>query len=251
MYPKLFGIIENYYVIWGAALCFMILWTRRRASHIYGISSDDASDILRWVLFGVFLGAMIGGYMDHWRRYANDPARILRFWESGLSSGPGFIGGGLFGVYKIKRLGLSVNRFAESSSLPCAFMLAIGRWGCFLNGCCRGLPTDSIFGVAFPNAPDVAVWPSQIFESAASLFIGIALFSIEKKRLSRGASPDHAALFPMFLILYGLYRTSFDFLREGDVIFFLGSGQYSGLIALIVGIIWLVRSRVTYARASS
>jgi phosphatidylglycerol:prolipoprotein diacylglycerol transferase len=165
----------------------------------------------------------------------------LRFWESGASSGPGFIGGGLFGLYKIKRLGVSTGSFAESASIPCAFMLFIGRWGCFANGCCAGLPTDSPLGVRFPSRPDAAVWPSQLFESTASLIIGISLLLLEKKRKNSDTS-NRAVLFPCFLITYGLYRIVFDFLREGRRTFIFEIGQYSGLVAFVVGLFWLSAS---------
>jgi phosphatidylglycerol:prolipoprotein diacylglycerol transferase len=243
---SLFGLgqikIDSYYLMWALALCLMVLWTKRRAAVIYGISDRNASDILMWTLCGVFIGATLGGYFDHWSRYSQSPGLLLRFWESGVSSGPGFIGGGLFGLFKTKRLGVSVDRFAESSSIPCSFMLFIGRIGCFLNGCCSGLPTDSPFGVRFPAYPGVKVFPSQIFESAAAFLIGILLVVIEKKRIRRPESKNHAVLLPMFLMLYGLYRIVFDFLRDGERIFVLSTGQYSGILALVVGIFWLTRS---------
>ncbi|MDR1510081.1 MAG: prolipoprotein diacylglyceryl transferase [Synergistaceae bacterium] len=242
MWPVLFGYIETYYIFWGAALMVMVFWTRRRAVFIYGISGTDAYDILWWVMCGVFIGSTLGGYLGNWERFADAPGKILRFWESGASSGPGFIGGGLFGLYKIKRLGIPVGSFAESASIPCAFMLFIGRWGCFANGCCAGLPTNSPLGVRFLSRPDAAVWPSQLFESTAALIIGISLALLEKKRLKHPDTLNRAVLFPCFLITYGLYRIVFDFLREGRRTFIFEIGQYSGLVAFVVGLFWLSAS---------
>jgi phosphatidylglycerol:prolipoprotein diacylglycerol transferase len=242
MLPILFWKIETYYVLWSAALVLMCLWTRRRATGLYGMSRDDVSDVLWWVLLGVFVGATIGGYIDRWDRFAQNPWSAYRFWESGLSSGPGFIGGGLLGVWRLRRLGISVDRFAESASAPTAFMLALGRWGCFANGCCRGLPTTSPFGVRFPSNPNLAVWPSQLFESAAAFVIGLLLLAVEGYRRRRGGAPDRAVSFPIFLITYGGYRIIFDFLREGPRSFGLQTGQYSGVIAALFGIGWLIRS---------
>jgi phosphatidylglycerol:prolipoprotein diacylglycerol transferase len=242
MWPVLFQYIETYYVFWGIALLLMVFCTKRRAMFLYGISGNHASDILWWVMCGVFIGATVGGYLGRWDRFVDDPGKILRFWENGVSSGPGFIGGGLFGLYKIRRLGIPVVGFAESSSIPCSFMLFIGRLGCFANGCCAGLPTTSPWGVRFPSRPYVAVWPSQLFESAAALIIGILLMFIEKKRLKHPNSLNRAVLFPLFLITYGLYRIVFDFLRDGERIFHLQIGQYSGFIAFVVGLVWLAAS---------
>ncbi|GHV54426.1 prolipoprotein diacylglyceryl transferase [Synergistales bacterium] len=247
MYPTLFEIgsvsADSYYIIWTIAICAMVFWTRKRASVKYGVPYDDAADALFWVMCGVFAGATLGGYFDNWQRFADDPIRILYFWESGVSSGPGFIGGGLAGLWKLKKLGVSVNSFAESASIPCAFMLFVGRWGCFLNGCCRGLPTDSFYGISFPDNPSVRVFPSQLSESFAAFIIFVSLLIIEKK-LRR--SPEDAAkaafLWPLFLISYGLYRFVFDFFRAGDRILGLRVGQHTGLLAVLVGAVWLVYS---------
>ncbi|MDR1516170.1 MAG: prolipoprotein diacylglyceryl transferase [Synergistaceae bacterium] len=247
MYPILFKVgpldVTTYYVLWAAALFLMITWTRRRAVSMYGMTFGDATDVLLWMIFGVFIGAMLGGYLANWTKYAGSPAKILNFWESGVSSGPGFIGGGLAGLYKLKRLKVSPNAFAEAAAVPCAFMLFVGRWGCFLNGCCLGIRTDSPWGVAFPFAPSVRVFPTQLFESFAALAIGMILVITERKL---GRSPRNsqrgAFLMPIFLLLYGAYRFFFDFLRAGDRILGLRLGQYTGAIACVVGIVWFICS---------
>lgn len=222
----------------------MLVWTRARGVSKYGLKYNDATDVLLWVLIGVFLGASIGGYFDHWTRYAESPARLLRFWESGLSSGPGFIGGGLFGLYKLRKLSMSVDCFAESASIPCAFMLFIGRWGCFFAGCCYGLPTSRLIGVRFPTTGYIAVIPSQLLESTAALLIGILLLFMERK-MNRApkVAEQGALLWPMLLILYGGYRFIFDFWRAGDRILGLRVGQYTGLLALVVGVAWILWSK--------
>ena len=248
MYPVLFTLgplkIESYYVFWGVALCVAVLWMRKRCVAKYGISFNDASDVLLWTIFGVFIGATLGGYLDHWTRYVESPIRLLYFWESGLSSGPGFIGGGLAGLYKIRKLSLSVDNFAEAASVPCAFMLFIGRWGCFLNGCCVGTASNMGIVVRFPQNPSTPVYPTQLFESFAALLIGVFLLMIEKKmNRSPHQSAKGAILWPGFLIAYGLYRFVFDFLRAGDRIFGFRVGQYTGLLALCVGVLWLANTR--------
>jgi phosphatidylglycerol:prolipoprotein diacylglycerol transferase len=251
MRPILFWKIDSYYFFWSVALAVMVLWTKRRASKLYGISGRDSADIMSWVLLGAFIGATLGGYLNRWGRFAENPEKLLRFWEVGVSSGPGFIFGGLLGFFRIKRLGASTDKFAESAAIPCSFMLFIGRIGCFANGCCRGRPTDSIFGVRFPSNPSVAVWPSQLFESAAGLLIGLLLIAVERGRLRRGGALDRAVIFPIFLIAYGAYRIAFDFLREGRGLGSLGTGQYSGIIACVAGISWLARSRFRDASAGA
>jgi phosphatidylglycerol:prolipoprotein diacylglycerol transferase len=256
MYRTLFSIgsvrVDSYYVIWALALCLMMFWTRRRCVSSYGISFNDASDVLLWTIFGVFVGATLGGYLDNWTRYADSPMSLLYFWQSGVSSGPGFIGGGIAGLWKLRRLSLSADCFADAASVPCCFMLFVGRWGCFLNGCCTGMPTSTKWGVAFPQNPSVNVFPSQIFESVASLLIGLLLVAFERKlRRTPEQASCGAMLWPVFLILYGSYRFAFDYLRAGDRILGLRVGQYTGLMALFIGAAWLAFSIVRIKKISN
>ena len=57
--------------------------------------------------------------------------------------------------------------------------IAIGRIGCFLNGDDYGVPTDSMWGVVFPNLQEeVARYPTQLFEMGfcALLFLCLYIF---------------------------------------------------------------------------
>jgi phosphatidylglycerol:prolipoprotein diacylglycerol transferase len=242
MYPSVLG-IELYYVFWGAALCGMIWLTERRAVRKYGFTDDDARSVLFRSMCGAFIGAWAGGYIDKVAASAEPVRGFAVLFNSGLSSGPAFIAGGLFGLYKLRRHGLSVGRFADAAAIPAAFMIFVGRLGCFLQGCCAGLPTNSRFGARFPFSTSVPLWPSQIFESAAGLAIGLLLIAIERYRDARGRAFRGAVLLPLFLVFYGLYRVFFDFLRprNGFLGFFtLSTAQYSGMLSAATGILWLI-----------
>lgn len=247
MHPVLVTIgsfsIETYYVIWGVAMCASLIWMRSRCEKYWGISYNDASEVMFYAIIGMSIGATLGGYADNWQRYADDPSRLLVFWESGMSSGPAFLGGGLAGLWKIHKIGASPDDFAEAASLPCSVLLAVGRWGCFFSGCCRGIPTESFLSVVFPDSA-VSVYPSQLFESAACFAIALILWITERFYVLRCLSrrKSGAVLWPIFLILYGAYRSAFDFLRAGDRILGLRVGQYSGVIAVILGVWWLRRT---------
>ena len=240
MLPYIFGIVNTYYLLWGAALIIIYLWTARRCVRIYCLPREDASEALWWVFLGALAGASLGGYLGNFQDYLENPAKLLRFWESPVSSGAAFICGGLVGLCKLKRMDMSVDKFAEASSIPIAFALALGRLGCFAAGCCGGLPTHSPIGITFPANPSTPLWPSQLLESIAALLIGVVLVATE--RFQRRASLERAIKFPMFLIMYGGYRFAFDFLREGRGTFGLQIGQYAGIIGVVTGIGWLTRS---------
>jgi phosphatidylglycerol:prolipoprotein diacylglycerol transferase len=245
MHPVLFRIggveVGTYYVLWTLALCLFILWTRRRATRRYGMDYDQVTSVLLWVFLGALVGARAGSYVDNWGHYSTHPGELLRFWEGGLSAGPAFLGGGLAGLLRLRRLGLSLAPFVEAASVPAAFLLAVGRVGCLGEGCCVGVTTTSSLGFHFLYDPEgVLRYPTQLFESLAGICIGVFLLLVEK--LSGGDSPPSsrpAFLFPLSLILYGAYRFGMDFLRSGERVFPLFLVQYLGLIAVGMGLVWL------------
>jgi phosphatidylglycerol:prolipoprotein diacylglycerol transferase len=66
------------------------------------------------------------------------------------------------------RRGLSVLQLADCAAPGMLLGLAIGRVGCFLNGCCYGGPCDLPWAVSFPAGTEVAArYPSS--SSAASV----------------------------------------------------------------------------------
>lgn len=79
---------------------------------------------------------------------------------------------------------------------------AVGRWGCFLTGCCRGLVT------ACPLAVD-GRHPTQVYQSLASG----ALFLWLGWRFLRGA--PEGSLFRLYLVVQLVVRFCLEFLREG------------------------------------
>ncbi len=89
----------------------------------------------------------------------------------------------------------------------------LGRIGCFFGGCCFGKPTDSFLGVVFPEGSmpyefyggAVAVHPTQLYEAAFLALLALFLWK-----------PAKRDAFPLYLILYGIWRFFLEFLRGDD-----------------------------------
>ena len=92
--------------------------------------------------------------------------------HGGLSWFGGLIAGGLCAMIYIKRKNLPVLLFLDMIAPFVALGQAIGRIGCFLNGCCQGI--EASFGVYFPEYHAVLV-PTQIYSSLLLLGIFVAL----------------------------------------------------------------------------
>ncbi len=112
-----------------------------------------------------------------------------RFWQSALTI-RGFYGG-------ILVLALSFTIYVRHFRLPgdtvvalfvpiCALFMGFGRLGCFLGGCCYGIPVS--WGIVFPEggmAPaGVPLFPTQLAEAAGNFLI-FCLLCWAKPRLTR------------------------------------------------------------------
>jgi phosphatidylglycerol---prolipoprotein diacylglyceryl transferase len=84
--------------------------------------------------------------------------------------------------------------------------IAIGRLGCMLAGCCRGLPTNATLSLSYSDGvPRVPIAPMELLFHAG-LF---ALFLHLRRHVElRGK------LFALYLVVYGVFRFATEPLRE-------------------------------------
>jgi phosphatidylglycerol:prolipoprotein diacylglycerol transferase len=155
-------------------------------------------------------------------------------------SGLSFIGIVIFGlgttwVYAKKK---KVNFFALLDTISPAVMIgyAIGRIGCFLNGCCFGLPTDSWVGFRFVTVDPYPRYPTQLFISVGALIAFFILKWIYKNKKS------HGKVFGWFLILYSIITFIVGFYRDMPRYYGLQLtlNQYSTFIIVPIAICILI-----------
>jgi len=136
----------------------------------------------------------------------------------------------------------------------------ITRIGCFLNGCCFGLPCEghAHLCVTFPfnspagnQFPGIALIPAQLYSSLYGLIIFAALLVAERWKKFNGF------LFALFLILYGCGRFIVDVYRyyeDSMLIVQWGSkglslNQGISIIFVISGIIFLINGYIKISKA--
>ena len=116
--------------------------------------------------------------------------------------------------------------------MPLALAVAVGRIGCFCNGCCYGIETDLPWGVDFGD--HLRRHPTQIYESLFHLAMAALLFEIARRGLFR-----HQRL-KLYLIAYCAFRFVTEFIRPEPP---LGLGLtfyqwFSALMALALTAHW-------------
>jgi phosphatidylglycerol:prolipoprotein diacylglycerol transferase len=152
-----------------------------------------------------------------------DCLAALKFWRGGLT----FYGALLFAIpgaiWFGRRKRLDFLRVAD---LVAPFVLvgqAIGRLGCFLEGCCYGAATRGPLAVSLPGRGPVH--PTQLYESAATLLFAALLWFVIRPRAGRGQA------FGWMLVLYGATRAVIELWRA-DPRGALGPLSTSQLIAI-------------------
>jgi phosphatidylglycerol:prolipoprotein diacylglycerol transferase len=192
------------------------------------------------------------GVWDAAARVCRPAARDCLAWAKFYNGGLAYYGGLVFGAWGAahvaRRDGLPVLKLADITFIGVAFGLFAGRIGCFLGGCCYGLPTEHRFGLAFPawspasegqfregllshpGQPSLPVHPTQLYEALGCLAIALVLnaWGPRHKRFD-----GHIAL--AFLVLYAVLRFGLEFLRADDRGLFLGVSTSQWISIVIVG----------------
>ena len=251
MFPVLIKIgtitLDTYYVFWMLALSLAMLWSIRRF-RLYGVDDSEARRVIGWAFFAMLLGARAFEYLWNFDAYYENPSLLLDLRRGGLSEVGAFTGAFLAAFFLCWRNAkLPFQRLCDVVAPPAIFTMALGRWGCFFNGCCVGIPTLHRFGVHFPYDPaSVMRHPTQIYYSVASLAILVTLLAVERFTL-RHRSRDKrlggaSVITPLGLILYSVMRLSIDGLRAEGLLEGLGFSHWILLAALPLEILWLAVS---------
>lgn len=242
---KIFGIpIYSYGLFLALAFLVCIMLVLRRAVSI-GIDPHHILDLALYVIISSILGARLLYVVMEWHYYMMHPFEIILVNKGGLAFHGGFILALIVGVLVVKGKGLPIGQIADIISLYLPLGQAIGRIGCFLNGCCYGKETSSIFGVRFPEHSFVAnrfgvdafVHPTQIYSSVASLVIFIILgLRIKGKRFN-------GQILLEYMFLYGAARFIIEYFRADNPVVFYGLD-----IPQIISIFMIIIALILYAR---
>ena len=221
MYPTLFTIgsfrIDTYSVVWFIALSLAILWSIKRLE-LYQLDEDESRRIMAVAFLCMLLGARSYEYIAHWKMYINNPKLLFDLNRGGLHEFGALSGAFLSAlVMCLFSRKVSFMKLCDVAIIPAFLAIAIGRWGCFLNGCCVGLVSKSACAVHFPrDSAGVFRYPVQIYYSVIAAVIVLILLWAERKiiPLQKRAKRYYSVIAPLGIILYSLMRYAVTFFRH-------------------------------------
>jgi phosphatidylglycerol:prolipoprotein diacylglycerol transferase len=166
----------------------------------------------------------------------------FKIWEGGLVFYGGLFGGLAAGLWWVRREKWPLSYTFDLVAPYILLGHAIGRVGCFLNGCCYGI-VDEHWGMVFPGGEDhLPHLPTQLWELAGDL----ALFFI--LLIARRWTLRYSWLtLALYGLTYGLLRYVIEFWRRSWdkkylILFNSASQAVSGIIVLVsvVVIVWIL-----------
>ncbi len=179
-----------------------------------GIGAEAAIDFVLAAAVGGIVGARLAYVVAHWSYFLAQPVEILKVDQGGLVFYGGLAGGALAVLALVVRKGLSIPLVADAAAPGVAIGAAIGRVGCFANGCCYGRATTSWFGITFPEPLGGPRLPTQVVDGLYNLgLFALLAFLAHRYRLKPGF------IFWLYAALYALLRFGIEFMRENSLLF--------------------------------
>lgn len=264
--PEIFGYnLPMYDIMIMIGIFAMLIYVTRRFERLDGLTRNQTNRVIIIIIISL-LAALVSSYIVDGVFHLIGDYQALReqgytFFEIVQESFGSitFIGGLVGGVatfillYKYRYNEANKDLKTAMNTLITGVVLAhaFGRIGCFLAGCCYGIPTDSFLGVVFPHGhshdlyPGEAVFPTQLFESGFLFLLFIGLNTIKK---FRGIELE------VYMIAYGAFRFMNEFIRgddRGSIFSFITTeynsypspSQYLSLLLIGAGIYLLVRQK--------
>jgi len=253
---KVFGYGTMLFVAFIASIN-LAAWRARRE----GLDPEVVYDLSAWVFVGGLIGARLFYVIQYWGDRIHTIGDIFRIWEGGIVLYGSIIGGTTaFFLYRVVRP-FPLLPLLDVIAPSLALGIAIGRVGCFLNGCCYGDRCDQLpWGVSFPRLsppwleqvaggliPRDALWslpvhPTQLYSAIDGLVLLILLSAYYPLRRRAGE------VMALLMVTYPVTRFLVEYLRNDEGIFWFGLtiSQNISAILLLVGILfwtWLGRSK--------
>lgn len=219
---------------------FAYLLGKKRAQEVK-IEKKVYGQLFFWALLAGIIGSRAGYIIINWQRFQESPFEMILN-RGGFAFFGGLILALIFLLFLAKKNRINFFKITDLFSLCMPLAHAFGRLGCFFNGCCHGIPTQSWLGVKFPlnsaaRLPEVKVIPTQLIEAIFLLFLFFLLYRLRPKMKKTGM------LTAGYLIGYSFFRFIIEFFRDDAQIFFnfLSVAQLISVGALLLALIILKR----------
>jgi phosphatidylglycerol---prolipoprotein diacylglyceryl transferase len=225
-----------------------------------GIDPNKILDLVFSILVSSIIGARALFVAINWQYYKANLFDIFKVWEGGLVFYGGFLLALCVAFWFMRKNRLPAWKIADIMAPSVALGIALGRIGCFLNGCCYGSVSER-WGVCFPGSENPPVFaqqvadglisssavcslpvlPAQLYSALHGLVIFAALLALEKYKWFEGFQ------FWMLVLLYSAGRFFIEGIRYYESAYIIAGFTVSQVISaalfIIAASVLIVRSK--------
>lgn len=195
--------IYTFFVLLGLVVGGLTLFLLNRRLPDDGDRVDHSFIVIAAALFGGILGAKLPIWILYGAAIFNGGFNLSAF-LSGRTILGGLIGGTL-AVIAVKRFFGIKRRTGNQLAPAIAIGMAIGRLGCFFQGCCAGITTAFPWGVDFGDG--LMRHPTQLYEV---LFHGVAFIYLWRHPKTK---VEGGSLLTQYFMAYFVFRFVTEWLR--------------------------------------
>jgi phosphatidylglycerol:prolipoprotein diacylglycerol transferase len=197
--------------------------------------------LLDTILLSTIVGIIGGRILWVFSNWPIGFYEIIAIWDGGLS-----VLGSIIAILSVmpiyfKKKSIKTLELLDLAAIYAPLLQAISRVGCFLAGCCYGLPTKCLLGikythpdVAIPNElKNIAIHPTQLYSALVLFIIFLMMHYLFSKYFKKPGQ-----LISIYLMLSALERFLVDFWR-GDKEFLRSQNLYFSNINYLTIHQWL------------
>jgi len=244
MLPYLFQIYGPIYAnCYGIAIAISIIifanLLNRDPIRAKLITGHQLQTIIMWCILMGIIGGRLLWVISNWPITFYE---IIEIWEGGFAVLGSIIAILVFLPFYLHKHQIPTLPLLDLASIYAPLLQSIARLGCFLAGCCYGMPTNHFWGIIYTH-PDVAVpcelknipiHPTQLY-SAGILFV---IFLLMRNFFSKYFKQP-GQLLAIYLMLSSTERFLVDFWRADQEFFDAEFLQFLSFHQWISMVIWI------------
>ena len=148
------------------------------------------------------------------------------FLTAGLSSYGGLIGV-ILGAFIFEQILKTNNKIIKYSIISLPLVYGVSKLGCFMAGCCYGIPYNGLLSVKYPNGLNIYLFPVQLVEAITFIILFLILNKYKNNK----------NIIYITIILSTILKFSLDFLRYEHITKIITTNQIVSIIIILITII--------------
>lgn len=243
MYPVIFQVgpltVYSYGVMLALAFLTGFFLSVRKAK-TEGIAPTRIANLSFIILISGLIGARILFILINLEYYLIHPSEMVMLHRGGLAFFGGLALAFLAGFAYLRKTELNPWKALDLIIIYAVLGQSIVRIGCFLNGCCYGIPANLPWAISFPSSTaayatfgPAPLHPTQLYQAIANFAIFLLCQRLYSRRRYNGE------IFLTYLLLYAPSRFFIEFLRGDHIPLGIGlsMGQVAALLIFTASII--------------